>query len=176
MPCDRFRSCAAQPRPKASQIGCLPRSFCGPNQNYDIKFHVGEVHCQRPSAAVTHIQTEPKVSPSITRGTRARALRFRRSESLFEQRDALDMMRHREGRDGAERERDPSRAAALRRRTQPLTCADAAPRTARAGTVLRGFANQTEPNPSPPVSGLRRSQTTAAHRGGTHHRDRAAPG
>ena len=41
------------------------------------------------------------------------------------------------------------------------------PGTAGAGAVLRGFANQSEPIPSPPVSGLRRSQTTSAHRPGT---------
>lgn len=34
--------------------------------------------------------------------------------------------------------------------------------TAGGEAVLRAFANQTEPIPSPPVSGLRRSQTTAA--------------
>jgi len=36
------------------------------------------------------------------------------------QRHALDVVRHREGTDGPERERDPLRAAALGRRSQPL--------------------------------------------------------
>jgi hypothetical protein len=35
--------------------------------------------------------------------------------------------------------------------------------TAGAGAVLRSFANQSEPIPSPPGSGLRQSQTTASH-------------
>ena len=39
--------------------------------------------------------------------------------------------------------------------------------TAGGGAVLPAFADQSEPNPSPPVSGLRRSQTTAANRPGT---------
>ena len=49
--------------------------------------------------------------------------------------------------------------------------------TAGAGAVLRAFANQSEPIPSPRVSGPRRSQTTAAnHPGIPHHRGRSAPG
>ena len=43
-----------------------------------------------------------------------------------EQSDAFDVMRHREDTDRPERERDPLRAAALRRRTRSLTCGDAA--------------------------------------------------
>ena len=40
-------------------------------------------------------------------------------------------------------------------------------RTAGGGAVLPAFANQSEPIPSPLVSGHRRSQTTAGNRPGT---------
>ena len=47
--------------------------------------------------------------------------------AFHQQRNALHMGSHREDTDGPERERDPLRAAALRRRNQSLTCGDAAP-------------------------------------------------
>lgn len=76
-----------------------------------------------------------------------------------------DHVQYRKDTDDHERKRNPSRSAALRRRNRPLTCGDAVLVDCGRRSVLRAFANQSEPIPSPPVIGLRRSQTTAAKAG-----------
>ena len=79
-----------------------------------------------------------------------------------EQRNALDVVRHREDVHDPERKRDPLCSAALARPHEPVTCTDAVSTSGDGGTQLRELANETEPNASPAVTGRRRSQTTAA--------------
>ena len=95
---------------------------------------------------------------------RQRIVALIRPHARIKQGDALHVVGHREDPDGPERERDLLWSAALSRRDRSLTCGDVVLGDAGAEAVLRAFANRSEPIPSPPVSGLRRSQTTAANR------------
>jgi hypothetical protein len=67
----------------------------------------------------------------------------------FEHSHALHVVGHREDTDGAERERDPLRAAALRRRNQPLTCDDAAPGDCRRRSGVAGLCESKRAHSEP---------------------------
>ena len=130
--------------PATSPPSCPPPCRAGTAAPGGRRSSIPRPGCGCTTSSCTH-------RPSRRRGGGLAPGCLRRSAmTRLQQRDALDVVRHREDTDGTERERDTVRSAALRRRNWPLTCGDAVlgDRRRRSGVAGRCESKRAHSEPS----------------------------